>query len=414
MLQLHLPERWPDTSVTSDPLFRWARYEGARVERGMSPLREIVTAGQVIVIAPASRVLCVRARLPGGRAARQDKVLAFAVEEAIGASPEDVHAIYAGDLGAGESLVAVVDRAWLKAAVGELDMQGFTPTRMICEGELVAAQRGAGDRAWTVVRLASGGFAHLGGFETLPLDATDDYDDTPPMTLKLVLDERRAEAESPERIDLLAAEGVRPPDTSEWSDALDAPVRMAGLWSPEAIDARRLAKTNLLGGIAGRKAAGPSPWSRWIAPAVLAAAILVVHGGLTAFDWWRMDSEASALRAGMEARFRKIFPEAKTVVDPQRQLAQLIGQLRRDSGEPAADDMLSLLGRLAPGLASASATAKSVGFEKGALRMEVTVPAAETQESLGAKLGATGLRVQVERVTTEGATATATVKVSAG
>lgn len=414
MLQLHLPERWPDTSMTSDPLFRWARYEGARTERGVSSLREIRPAGQMIMIAPASRVLFVRVRLPGGRTSKQDKVLAFAVEDAIGAAPEDVHAIFAGDLGGGESLVGVVDRAWLKTAVGELDIQGFTPSRVICEGELLAARSGSDQSSWTVVRLNTGGFVHLGGFETLALDMPADATGDPPMALSLVLEERTAEAEAPQDIEVLAAEGARPPDAASWSAALGVPVSFAGLWSPETIDARRLTKTNLLGGIAGRKATGPSALSRWKPAAVLAAAIVIAHAGLIGFDWWRMESEASDLRAGMETRFRRIFPEAKAVVDPPRQLSQLIGQLRRDSGEPAADDFLALLGRLTPGLAAANATARSVGYEKGTLRLEISVPSTETQESLGAKLGSTGLRVQVERVTTEGATAIATLRVSTG
>lgn len=414
VLQLHLPERWPDTSSTSEPLFRWARYDGARVERGVSSLREIRTAAQIIVVAPASRVLCVRTRLPGGRASRQDKVLAFAVEDSIGAAPEEVHAIFAGDLGGGESLIAVVGRAWLRNVVGELDMQGFTPTRFLCEGELLAARSGGDARTWTVVRLGSGGFAHLGGFETLPLDIPNDASDEPPLALKLVFEERSAEAEAPDGIEVLAAEGARPPDAASWAESLSVPVSFTGLWTPESIDARRLTKTNLLGGIAGRKASGPSPFSRWKPAAVLAATILVAHGALMTFDWWRMEREASDLRAGMEARFRRIFPEAKTVVDPPRQLAQLIGQLRRDSGEPAADDFLALLGRLTPGLAAANATARNVGYEKGTMRLEISIPSAETQESLGTKLGSTGLRVQVERVTTEGATAIATLRVSPG
>ena len=414
VLQLHLPERWPDLAQTTETTFRWTRYDSGQAEHGSGPLRTIQPALQTIAIVPSSRVLFARVRLPGGRAAKQDRVLAFAIEDTIGVAPEEIHAIHAADLEGGETLVAAVDRTWLKAAVGELDIQGFAPQRMLCEGELVAAKLSAGDSTWTVVRLDTGGFVHVGRGETISLDIPADTPGAVPLTLGLAAEERAAEGDPPLRIEVFSSAGLRPPETGAWTEALGIPVHAAGVWQPELVDARRLNRTNLLTGLAGRKSTGNGVLSRFKVAAALAAAILLGHAALMGYDWWRLNGESTELRAGMEARFKKIFPDTKAVVDPQRQLAQLTAQMRRDSGELATDDFLALLARVSPGLVAVNAQARSVGYDKGELRLEITIPPSETRESLATKLAAAGIRVQVERVTTEGTTATAMLKVVSG
>lgn len=418
VLQLHLPERWPDTSVMTDPVFRWARYDGSRVDRGASPLREIKPAAQIIAIAPSSRALFVRAQLASGRAARQEKVLGFAVEEAIGGAPEDVHSFFAGQLEDGMSLIGVVDKTWLKNAIGELDIQGFTPTRFICESELLAARRGGDAKTWTVVKLATGGFLHVGGLETISLDIPSENPTSPPLTLNLALDEHTQDGDSPAVVEVYTGEGMSPPDIARWTHVLALPVNHAGSWRPENFDARPLSRTNLLAAMGGRRTDGESSLGRYKAAAILAAAIIAIHGALSLADWWRLSSEASGLLGGVEERFRKVLPDAKGLTDSSAQMTHMgrtVAGLRRGSGELAADDALNLLGRITPTLAINSLQAKSLKYDKGNLQLDLTVPESETRASLGAKLKAAGVKIQVERVAPgSGGSTIATVRVSAG
>jgi type II secretion system protein L len=397
VLQIHLPERWPDMAAAREPMFRWARHDGSRTERGFSSLREIPAAGTVIAVAPASRVLAVRVRLPNARAARQEKVLAYLVEDAIGSSPEDIHALAAGESIDGAKVVLVVDRAWLKSAWGELDIQGFGPSRLVCESELLAESRPVDQRVWTVVCTPTGGFVHMGGVEHAAIDPIGDNPAVPPMALNLALDEHTRAGTSPDTIEVRIAEGVPMPDLARWSHALALPVTRAPDWQPEGMDARACTKTNLLNVLPGRRSDEVSWFERYKPAAILAAVIVVAHGTLTIADWWRMSAESSRLRAGMEERFLKIFPDSK-VVDAPRQMEQLLRNLKRTSGEMEPGDYVALLGRVAPLLAGANATTKSVKYERGQLTIDATFPGGDSRDALEARLKAPGVKVQVERV----------------
>lgn len=413
MLQLHLPERWPDLTTAEEPVFRWTRYEGGQVARDLSPLREIPPARTVIAVAPASRILFVRARLPNARAAKQEKVLAFLVEDAIGSSPEEIHAMVAGEAIDRSAVIAVVDRSWLRGAYGELEMQGYAPTRLVSEGELLAPGRDPDRRIWTVVCTRHGGFLHLGGVEHLVLETMCKPDDGPPMALDLALDEHTRAGTSPDAIEVMVAPGMPEPDLARWAQKLAIPVRRGPDWQPEMLDARSCAKTNLLTVLPGVRSGESAEWKRYRAAAVLAGAIVIAHGVLTTVDWWRMRSEASAIRTAMEARFRKVFPDAKAVVDPVLQMNRQLARLRGDSGEVDPGDFIALLGKVAPALAASSARATTMKYERGQLLLEVILPGDETRESLEAKLGG-GVRVQVERVEPAASGgAQASVKVSA-
>lgn len=58
--------------------------------------------------------------------------------------------------------------------------------------------------------------------------------------------------------------------------------------------------------------------------------------------WLKLESEARALRAGMETAFRSAFPEATAVVDPVLQTKRQLGSLRSRAGIPSADDFTVL------------------------------------------------------------------------
>ena len=155
-LQLMLPEQWPDPTHVFDPDFRWSRWEGGRVERGVSALREIPGAAEVIAVLPASRVLFARAQLPPGRASQQEKVLQFLVEDALTTAPEDVHAILVNRLDGDDVVVAAVDKLWLRSALTELEARGHAPRRVVADSQLARLVQND-PTAWTLVRSESGG-----------------------------------------------------------------------------------------------------------------------------------------------------------------------------------------------------------------------------------------------------------------
>jgi general secretion pathway protein L len=405
LLQIHVPERWPD--AVREPQVRWAVRRDADVEEGASRLAEIPRADETVLVLPVTRVAFVRAALPQGPAARLAKLAPFAIEDAIVSAPEQVHCVVLGDDRGVERLIAVLDREWLESALAELASFGIKPDRAIVESALLIGDAGT----WTVVWSGDGGFAVLGGVEAIALDAS--VEGRPPLGLKLALDERRRAGAGPRAVRVLTTGAVNPPETAKWSESLHVPVTVAGKWLPEASDARAAVCADLLPG-ARAGAWATEGWLTRLKPAAaLAAALIAAHVLVTLGDWARLAYEARSLRQEMEAAFRRAFPEAKAVVDPALQMRRNVADLRRGAGEPDPTDLVPLLARLAPALAAAGARPQALRYERGALELELVVASGETRERLARRLRVPGMQVRIERVASGGTEPLATVRVAA-
>ena len=405
-LQLHLPEHWPGPGA-DEPRLGWALSAGGRVEDGHSRLADLPRAGEVCLVLPVARVAFVRAALPLGPAAKLAKLAPFAIEDAIVSAPEDILATVLDDERDGERLVAVIDRGWLEAVLADLAAHGIRPARAIVESALAAGSAGA----WTVVWAGGGGFAALGGIEAIALDAS--LDGRPPLALKLAADERRRRGDAPQAVRVLLAAGADAPNTARWAESLHVPVAVVGKWLPEAVDAAASACPNLLPGADGGRWRGKDLLARFKPAALLAAAILLVHGALTVADWSRLAWTARSLRSDMDAAFRKAFPEAKAVVDPALQMRRNVADLRRAAGEPDATDFVPVLAKLAPALAAAGLRPQSLRYERGELALDLVVGPDDTRERVASRLQVPGLRVQVERIAAGASGPVATVRIGA-
>jgi general secretion pathway protein L len=405
LLQLHVPERWPD--AVREPQVRWARRRDADVEEGVSRLAEIPRADETVLVLPVARVAFVRAALPQGPAARLAKLAPFAIEDAIVSAPEQVHCVVLDDDRGGERLIAVLDREWLGSALAELASFGIKPDRAIVESALVAGEEGT----WTVVWSGDSGFAALGDVEAIALDAS--VEGRPPLGLKLALDERRRAGAGPRAVRVLTTGAADPPEVAKWSESLHVPVAIAGKWLPEASDAGAAACADLLPGARAGAWAAEGWLARLKPAAALVAALVAAHVLVTLGDWARLAYEARSLRQQMEAAFRKAFPEAKAIVDPALQMRRNVADLRRAAGEPDAADLVPLLAKLAPALAAAGARPQSLRYERGELELELVVASGETRERLASRLRVPGVQVRIERVATGGGEPHATVRIAA-
>jgi general secretion pathway protein L len=408
VLQIHLPDRWRDRITRDEPPFRWARKAGGRRRAGVTRLAELPRADEIILVLPVSRVGFVRAQLPAGPAGRLSKLAPFAVEDAVVTAPEELHAVVLDETRDGARLVAVLDRAWLASAVSELEALGVSPDRAIVESALI----GDHDGAWTVVWSGDGGFVAFGGIEAVTIDAA--VDGQAPLALKLAADESRARGALPRAVRVLLAEGAEPPDVARWSESLHVPVTVAGEWTPEALDADTAACPDLLQGAHAGRWTGTEWLARLRPAAILLGGIFVVHVLLTVGDWARLAFEARGLRSQMDALFRKAFPEAKAVVDPALQMRRNLAELRRSAGEADAADLVPMLVKLSPALATFSGSPQSLKFERGELELQLPVTPGETRERLASRLQVPGLRVRVEGVATGGGAPLATIRVAPG
>jgi general secretion pathway protein L len=407
VLQLHLPDRWRGRITRDEPPFRWALRTRGRTQSGVTRLAELPPADEIVLVVPVSRVGFVRTQLPAGPAWRLAKLAPFAVEDAVVTAPEELHAVVLDETRDGARLVAVLDRAWLAPAVGELKALGFRPDRAIVESALL----GEHNEAWTLVWSGNGGFLTFNGIEAVTLDAA--ADGHVPLALKLAIDEWRARGRPPRAVRVLVTEGAEPPDVASWSESLHFPIAIDGSWTPEAFDADTTACPDLLRGAHADRRADAEWTARFRPVAILLGAIVAVHVLLTVGDWVRLGSEARALRNQTEREFRTAFPEATTVVDPALQMRRNVAALRRSAGEADAADFVPMLAKLAPVLASLGGSPQSLKFERGEIELQLPITPGETGERLARRLQVPGLRVRVEGVASGAGAPIATIRLSA-
>ena len=396
LLQLHLPEGWPGAAATCTE-FRYARFEGGACATGVAPLDAVPKATRTIVVAPASAVLFVRVCLPRVRAGKQAQLLPLAVEDAIATSPEEVHVVLVEHVPAGASLVAVVNRVWLSQVIGELAAQGIRPARLLVETELAEQLRAAeSTHVWLVVRAASGGFACLGGGETVALDLGEGSGSVP-LALRLARNTHRRAGETPSGILVFTAPEAHALDVDAWASALFVPVRSGGEWRPELIDGRARRETDLLRGDFRPAWNGRNQGRALKAAGVAAVAVLGLHTALGVADWWRVSTEAREIKIQMETQFRQIFPDAAVVVDAPLQMRRNLAKLRREAGVPDASDFMPLLAAVGPPLAAAGVHAERMRYDaRGGLELEVVLPINAGPEELEKRLVLPGYRVRIE------------------
>jgi type II secretory pathway component PulL len=114
--------------------------------------------------------------------------------------------------------------------------------------------------------------------------------------------------------------------------------------------------------------------------AILAAAIVAVAALTVALDWLAKSRERRAIQAEMAAIYRDTAGPGAPVIDPPRQLARALADLKRQAGEPLPDDFLAMVGALSDHVVEAGPDrAVSLAYESGVLTAELQSPEAAAE-----------------------------------
>jgi general secretion pathway protein L len=332
----------------------WTLFDarGAVLREERTPLAGVPRANVVEAMLPAERVLFARLKLPRVNAATIRELLPYAVEDRLLADPAHVHAVPGATNARGETVVAVVDRDWLDRMVGALSQAGLAPKNAYCESALLAGGRGDWHLVWGPAR---GMLVDDEG-----VSATFDHAGGVPLGLRIALDEASSRGDRPQLVRVHAQEGAALPDLVAWSRELGVPFERGGEWAEIARAPLGRPALDLLQGMGrGRTPRVQVPR----AVLILAALILALQAGFTVLDDLRLRRERASLEAQREAIFRRAFPEAKVVVDPELQMSRNLAELRRARGQAGGDAFLAELTRIA----RANARPKSVEYANGKL-----------------------------------------------
>jgi general secretion pathway protein L len=355
-LRIFLPaaER-PDASTR----FAWFLADNKRqvLREGTSILADIPRADEVEAVLPSARVLFARLKLPRVSPATIRELLPFAVEDRLLADPSHIHAVAGHKDAKGDTIVAVIDREWLRAMLDALARAGLRPTRAWPESCVLAG----GHDDWNLVWSESSGML----VDDDGVSATFDHDPSRgmPLALRLALDEAAARGERPTQVRVHTDGAATLPDLERWSAETGLPFKPGTQWSVLAKSEPSNRCIDLLVGEFAPRSAYPLKLPR--AVVVLAAAIALFQLGFVAVDAWRLTAERAALEARREAIFRAAFPEAKVVVDPDLQMKRNLADLKRTRGLAVSDEFLGGLSRMAR---ERNATVKSVEYANGKFR----------------------------------------------
>jgi general secretion pathway protein L len=358
-------------------------------------------AERVQLVVPAAQTLIARARVPQA-ARRPGAVLAFAVEEKTAGEPDANQVSWLGTVG-DEDVLAVIDKQALarwRDALGAVGIHGY---EVHCEMLMLPWATGEWSLAWN----GSDGFVRTGGFEGAAMDCGDR--ETPPLALRLMLDEADAHSAGPTSIALYASAETTP-DLEAWSRELGIATRLAGAWDWRTAPAdagislaQERQRWRSLAGAA--KQLRPAAWILGAALAIQAIALVI--------DWASLANEQRALRQQMEARFRTAFPDAVAVVDPALQMRRKLVEAHHAVGQSDSGDFLPMIEKVAAALKGLPAGGlRIMSFENGRMTLELGGNDDAAVQRIVARLVQLGLSVEPAAKRAGGTTTVLTVRSS--
>lgn len=365
----------------------WALVDEAREPiLGEGPLSELPRrVERVQLVVPAAEVLLTRVQLPRTvRRRRAGSMLAYAVEERIAAEPEANQVSWLGTAGE-EDVLAVVDRPGLERWRDALAANGILAYEVHCETLFLPREAEEWSLAWD----GSEGFLRTGEFEGAATDCGDRG--SPPMSVRLMLEDAQARGAAPTSIALYTTTGGALPDLEAWQSELGTPIRSAGPWDWRT--ASTLAGVSLF---QERKGWGNVPviLKRLRPAAWIVGGALAIHAAALMVSWTVLAGEEQSLRRQMVAQFRATFPDAVAVVEPELQMRRKLADARHVAGRSDPGDFLPMTAQIAAALKDLGTSGlRKISYESGRMTLELDAPGPAVVRRLVERLREAGFTV---------------------
>jgi len=398
LLRIHCSLREPPQQC------QWALVSGDREPVvGAGPLAQLPQrAERIQLIIPAAEVLIIRARLPQTAKRHAGSVLAFAVEDETLGDPDANQVSWLGTV-AGADVLAVADRAGLRQWHDALEAVGIRGYEVHCETLMLPWAAGEWSLAWD----GREGFVRTGELEGATTDCAGP--ETPPLSLRIMLDEAKTRGEAPASIAVYPTGAQSSFEIEAWQRALGVAVRLARPWDwrTAAPDAgvslmQERARWRVAAGTLARLR--PVAWIAGIALAIHALALVA--------DWTRLAAEQRDLRHKMEARFRAAFPKAVAVADPALQMRRQLAEARHAVSQPDDGDFLPMVVKVAASLKAVPAgKLRVLSYESGRITLELSGMNEAGVRAVIGRLVQAGLRADAARGATREGSGTVVVTV---
>lgn len=359
-------------------------------------------AERVQLVIPAAEVLITRKRLPQTAKRHAGSVLAFAVEDDTLGDPDANQVSWLGTAD-GADVLAVADRSALKQWHDALDAAGIRSYEVHCESLMLPWTPGEWSLAWD----GREGFVRTGELEGTTTDCASP--DSPPLSLRILLDEAKTRGEAPASIAVYKTTPDAALEIEAWQRALGVALHLVGPWdwrvaTPDAGISlvQERPRWRVASGTLARLR--PAAWIAGIALAVHALALVA--------DWGWLAAEQRGLRHQMETRFRAAFPEAVAVADPALQMRRKLAEARHAVSRPDDGDFLPMVVKVAAALkAVPPGKLRVVSYESGRMTLELLGVDERSVRAIVGRLLQAGMRADTAAGSGRGAGGTVVVTV---
>ena len=384
--------------LSSDPgkPLQWVRLDAeARVEGavGLGDAPEAAAEAQgrrVIVLAPGTEVLLLRARIPTQSRQRQARAVPYAVEDQLAGDVDTMHFALGNRNEAGELAVAVVGKSRLQYWLDQLREAGLEPDQ-IHPDVLALPWR---ENTWTVLADEQTFLVRTGPQDGFSGDTEN---------LELLLGAALGDAgeDTPETIEFHAVPGIQPPhdiETPLAAHTLDT--------EPVAFLASNLDESRslpLLSGRYGKATSYRALWMPWRATAALLAGWMILTLGQALAQQWAYGRQLDHLHQQVEQVYRQTFPGENRVVDARSQMESRLNRLKRGSADQA-QGMLEYLERIGPSFAAGGKfSLTGMTYRGGVLEVELQADSLQSLDQLKQELAnKKGIKVEVRSAKSEG------------
>jgi general secretion pathway protein L len=325
-------------------------------------------ADETIALVPADRVSLVRVAVPEMSAARLQRALRWAVEDAIAGDPEQQHVVPVARESDGRLACLVVARADMAYWLDALDMR---PARLLPDAACMPESAGE------VVLMPLG--------EAVLVRAPGaQFDRIEPALLDDLLPDLLAEA--PGGAVWL---GEAPPDGVEAATRPAAATPLQVL-APAALSDSANRLDLLRGDYAARGEAASTRQRRLVGGLALFALLLLI--GTAVAEYVVLERERARLEQAVEQRVEELFPGIGPLVRPRAQIERALERLRGVGG----DRFVRLMAAVAPTFGGANGVrVQSLGYAEGRLNVTLETPGLPDLEALQRQLRSAGLRAEL-------------------
>jgi general secretion pathway protein L len=352
-------------------------------------LATLAAGRHVALLVPGTDVSLFQISLPAGNEARLLQLAPFALEDQVSQDIEQLHfAVGEHDAASGLVPVAVVERAQMQEWLARAAALSLVPHAVFAENDLAPVLPGH------VTMVVAGGQLVLRNGEARPLLLPADdpalaidmlLAGTDPATVNLAV------YSTPEEWHLhgTAIEALRSRFAS-----MKVQLNAGGLLAMYALTVSQAQPINLLQGTFRPQRTSAAAWQQWRSVAMLAGALVLLHGLGTFWQLRQLQQAADETSAEMTKRYSALYPGQNPGENPRRNLEKRLSMLAGGANQQG--ELLHLLAAVAAAKQNVpQALLQSFVFEPGSLNMKLRAPDAATLEQFNQALRGSGYKAEV-------------------